>query len=166
MFVTYLCLFSKLVKSIQTPSIRSTIETESFNTEWNFSHCFSHLLVKIFLLGLLNLDARGCLSWILEEGQSICSMRGWGQLRKKEPRDGGIKLTALIEPLNLGLLKTSFISSLASYNGLIHFLLFLLVQLSFCPWQPKHPNTNNYFSFMQNPKWSWIGHYFNKFWNI
>lgn len=119
------CLFSKPVKSTQTPSILSTIDTESFNTEWNFSHCFSHLLVKIFLLGLLNVEARGCLSWILEEGQSICSMRGWGQLRKKEPRDGGIKLTALLEPLNLGLLKTSFVSSLASYNGLIHFLLFL-----------------------------------------
>lgn len=55
--VTYLCLWSKPLKSRQILPLLSTSETESCNTDCNFSDCFFNLLVNVsFLLTLLNLN--------------------------------------------------------------------------------------------------------------
>ena len=121
MCVTHVCLFSKTLK-VGRLSLLSTIESESSNIDWNFSHCFFHLLVKISFFSdcwtWKMSAARDYIFWLAGEGQSICSRKGWGQKKKKKKkRDGERKLRALLEPLHLDLLKMCFTSSLASYMG-------------------------------------------------
>ena len=166
-----ICVYSQSYWKVGRLRLLSTIETEGFNTDWNVSHCSSHLLVKNLLyFGIAKPGWRklhvaifpGC-----REKASLYVVGGDEGNRGKnnqqmERESWGHRLGLFIQPW------WKLVSSLllpVIWSNIFPFLL-KLVQLGFCHWQPKHPNTSNYFSPVQNPKWSLIGHWFNTFWNI